>query len=144
MSIKTAKRVAARILKCGESRVKILDQKKAAEALTHDDIVTLIKERAIVKVPAKGVGRGKASFKQERKNAGRRRGRGSQKGTRYALMPRKTRWITKVRSQRIVLRQVKEKLTEGAYSSVYRMIKGNNFRDKKHLKLYLQENKLMK
>ncbi len=140
MSIKTAKRIAARIMKCGQSRVCIIDAKAADEALSHDDVLSLINQGLITERPAKGVGRGKARFKQARKNAGRRRGKGSSKGTKFASVPRKTRWITKVRSQRIVLKKYKSKLQEGTYSGIYRMVKGNNFRDKKHLKEYLEKN----
>ena len=143
MSLQTTKRVAARIMKCGTSRVKIVDQKKAEEALTHDDVVSLISQGFISERPKKGVGRGKAKFKQERKHSGRRRGKGSKKGTPFAAVSRKTRWIKKVRSQRIVLKNMKPKMVEGSYSGVYRMVKGNNFRDKKHLKTYLTENKLI-
>lgn len=144
MSLDTARRVASRLLKCGASRVKILDAKKAEEALTSEDILSLVKQGLIFKVPVKGVGRGKAKFKQARVGAGRRRGRGSQKGSKHSLMPRKERWTAKVRSQRLLLKKARPLLVEGSYARVYRMVKGNNFRNKKHLKSFLEENKMLK
>ena len=42
MSVKTVRRVAGDILKCGISRIKILDAKRAMEALTREDVKQLI------------------------------------------------------------------------------------------------------
>ncbi|MBI5229150.1 50S ribosomal protein L19e [Candidatus Micrarchaeota archaeon] len=144
MSLKTIKRVAADILKCGTTRIRILDAKKASEALTREDVKGLINEGVIKKVPAKGIGRGKAKMKQERKLHGRRSGPGSKKGSRFALLSRKERWTRKSRAQRRLLKSMKNRLAKGAHKKVYLMIKGNAFRDKKHLKDYLVEKGLVK
>lgn len=143
MAIETVKRVTARIFKCGTSRVRILDEKRASEALTSDDVKALVSEGAVVIIQKKGVSRGKARFKQSRVHAGRRRGSGSSKGSKYALHSAKERWTLKARGQRKLLKTVKSKLASGSYRKVYRMIKGNNFRNKKHLQQYLQDNKLI-
>lgn len=139
MSLTTIRRLAADILACGESRIRILDSKKADEALTRDDVRELIKQGIILKLPTQGVGRGKARFKQARKEAGRRRGRGSKHGTPNAALTEKKRWMKQVRSQRELLHKLKPKLAENTYKKVYFMIKGNAFKDKKRLTTYLKE-----
>ncbi|MGB9577465.1 MAG: 50S ribosomal protein L19e [Candidatus Micrarchaeia archaeon] len=144
MSLYTVKRVAASILKCGESRVRIVDAKKAGEALTRDDVRQLIREGAVIELPKKGVGRGKARFKQARREAGRRRGRGSRKGTPNAAKNAKERWMRQVRSQRKLLRKLKNEIEASTYKKVYAMIKGNAFKNKKRLLAYLKENNAIK
>jgi len=133
MSIETTKRVVSRFAKVGESRIVIRDFKAAKDALTADDMRELVKTGAIEIIPAKGIGRAKAKIKQKRKEAGRRRGSGSRKGSQFAKTTRKDRWVTKVRAQRKVLLNLRSRLAEGAYRELYSQIKGNLFRDKKHL-----------
>jgi large subunit ribosomal protein L19e len=142
MTMNSIRRMAAYLLKCGESRVRILDAKESQKALTRDDVRDLINKGFIVKLAPKTNSRENAKFKQERKRAGRRRGKGSKKGSMYAGVTKKDLWMSKVRSQRKVLGTIKPKLAEGAYKKVYRMIKGANFKSKKVLELYLKENNL--
>jgi len=139
MGLVTIKRLAADLMKCGESRVRILDAKKAEEALTREDVRKLIKERVIIKLQAIGVGRGKAQRKHERKSKGRRRGPGSKKGTPFAAKSRKERWIEKTRAQRKLLKYAKQKMDKTAYRKAYRMVKGSAFRTRKQLATYLEE-----
>ena len=144
MSLKTIRRIAASILKAGESRVKFKDTASAKEALTRDDVRGLIQEGVIVLEQKKGIGRSKARFKQKRVHAGRRRGTGSTKGAKYSVVSRKQRWMGKVRSQRRLLQQLKGSLKEGEFRKLYSMIKGNFFRNKKHLLSFARENNLLK
>ncbi|MEW5955700.1 MAG: 50S ribosomal protein L19e [Candidatus Micrarchaeota archaeon] len=139
MGLATIKRLAADLMKCGESRVRILDAKKAEDALTREDVRKLIIERVVVKLPETGVGRGKARWKQSRKQAGRRRSRGSKKGSKYAGQSAKQRWMQKARAQRRLLRGLKQKISGAAYRKAYRMIKGSAFRTKKQLLGQVQE-----
>lgn len=143
MALKTIRRLASSITNAGGTRIKILDQAKAKEALTRDDVRSLIKQGIIVVEQKKGVGRDKARFKQSRKQAGRRRGVGSKMGSKFAGTSRKDLWVVKVRSQRVLLKSLKPKLQKGAYRELYSRIKGNYFRNKKHLISYLNENKLL-
>jgi len=144
MSLKTIRRLAADVLKVGETHVKILDVKRAGDALTRDDVRTLIKESAIVATQKKGVGRAKASWKQGRKKLGRRVGLGSRKGSALAKVSRKKRWMVKVRSLRRVLSVLRNGLKKGAYRKVYLMVKGGQFRSKKQLREFVREQKLLK
>lgn len=143
MSFKTVKRLAARIAGCGENRVKILDAKKAEPALTADDVRSLIKEKGVAIVPGRGVGRGKARARQALRRKGRRRKQGSIKGSHYALLSRKERWLRVVRPQRKLLANMRNSLTEGSYRKLYRMIKGSAFPDKRRLLEYVKNNGLL-
>lgn len=144
MGLTTIRRLAASIANAGESRIKIIDPVKAKEALTRDDVRSLLKQGVIVVEQKKGVGRDKARFKHARLHAGRRRGVGSKKGSPFAGKSRKARWVEKVRSQRKLLKTVKGKLNEGAYRKLYLMVKGNLFKTKKQMLSYARENKLLK
>jgi large subunit ribosomal protein L19e len=144
MSLKTVKRLAADILKAGESRVRIVDAKKAGEAMTREDVKGLLKEGVVVLLQKKGVGRGKAKLRQEKRRKGRRRGRGSRKGAKYATLGRKEQWMKRVRAQRRLLKSLKGRLKEGSYKKLYVMVKGNAFKDKRQLDSFIQQNKLLK
>ncbi len=140
MSMQTVRRLAARILGIGQSRVRILDEEAASRAITADDVRGLMNQGAIGILDEKHSSRGKARRKAVRKTAGRRRGPGSQKGSYYAGLSRKSRWMQQVRAQRAYLAAHKTRLKEGTYADVYKMIKGNAFRSRKNLKTYLDAN----
>ena len=97
MSLQTIKRIAARVLKCGKSRIKIVDEEKAGEALTADDVRDLAKSGAIKVKPETGTGRAKARKKDAKKRKRRRRGVGSVKGSKGDS---KKQWMQRVRAQR--------------------------------------------
>ena len=139
MSVKTVRRLAARILKCGESRIKIADAKRAGEALTSDDVRELIKEKIVYGIPSHGVSRGKARLKQESRRKGRRSGRGSQRGSSFAKVTEKQLWMRKVRAQRKLLKTYRKKLETDAFRTAYKMVKGNAFPDKRRLAEYLKK-----
>ncbi len=142
MAFHTVRRIAARLLGVGRTRIRVLDEEKTSKAITSDDVRGLLSEGALGVLPAKGNSRGKARFKQSRKVAGRRRGPGSRKGAYYAKVPQKTRWIKQVRAQREYLATHKARLKPGAYQKLYRMVKGNAFRSKRILHQHIEENKM--
>jgi len=132
MSLVTVKRLAADILGVGKSRVRILNPKKAADALTRDDVRELIREGFVASVQKTGVGRTKRE-----KSRGRGRRRGS-KANGKAL------WMRKVRAQRKFLVSVKTRMESKDYRKAYVMVKGNAFKDVATLKSFLVENKMFK
>src|SRR3989338_8811900 len=95
--------VAAKVLKCGISRVRILDEKAVGEALTREDIRNLIKKGAIIKVPKVGNSRAHANKIMRQKKKGRRIGRGSRKGTKKTSARKKIVWMRTVRPIRRLL-----------------------------------------
>lgn len=146
--MRSKKRLAAQILKTSPKKIKfkadaLEDIKKA---ITRSDIRGLIATKQIIqsKKPQQSRVRARKTTAQKRK--GRRKGHGSRKGKKHARISKKQKWMLKVRTQRNFLKQLQEKklITPKNYRLVYAKIKGGFFRNKRHLKLYLEENKLIK
>jgi large subunit ribosomal protein L19e len=148
MGMATVRRIAAELLDVGESRVRIdpKNSSKAEEALTRDDIRSLISQHVIYALRKKGVSRAKGREKHRKVKGGRRRGMGSRKGKRYSTIPRKRVWINHVRAQRAMLRDLllEKKLQKDAYRKVYRMVKGGAFKSRASLLTHLKDNQLVK
>jgi len=148
MSVHTARRIAAKILKVGENRVRIKPDEvaRAAQALTADDVRQLIRDKIVWAVPVKGVPRIRAKIKHAKKKAGRRSGSGSKKGAKFSRISAKAQWMARVRSQRALLRELREgkQLKDGVYRDAYLMIKGNAFRSKGAMVAHLKDAKLLK
>lgn len=148
MDLKLQKRLAAEILKCSEKRVW-LDPEMAEdikEAITKADVKGLINDGVIKKKHAKGVSRGRARKRAEQRKKGRQKGFGSRKGRFTARQPRKREWINKIRTQRDLLNELRERkiITRKDYRHVYMMAKGGFFRSRRHIRLYIDEHGLAK
>ena len=130
----TQKKIAAKILKCGVGRVWI-DSKntKVSQAITRSDIRGFIKDGVIKKIPEK---------KRTKNTAKRQQREGSIKGAKGARIGKKEDWFKKVRPQRRLIKELKEKgkLKPGAYRTIYKKVKGGAFRSKAHLQSYLKDN----
>lgn len=136
------KRMAAKILKCGVSRIWI-DPKRVAEvneAITNADIRRLIKNGVIVKKPKIGISSGRKNKIRKQKQKGRRKGHGSRKGALGARSPRKREWIKRIRGIRAFLKQLRDekKIDNLKYRDLYKKAKGGFFRSKAHVKHYLE------
>ena len=148
MNLGGRKRIAAQLLKCGEGRVWF-DKNRLSEikeAITKTDIRALIRDLAIQKRPEQGVSRFRARKLIVQKRKGRKKGAGSRKGKRTARLPAKRAWINRIRPQREILKRLnkEKKITPATYRSLYRKAKGGFFRSRRHIKLYLEEHKLIK
>jgi len=148
MELKVQKRLAARLLKASKKRVKFDPERLSdiKEAITKTDIRALIGEKAIKKKQEKGVSRARARKIGKQKAKGLRRGEGSRKGKYTAINPKKKEWMAKIRAQRTLLAELKEKKLVSAenYKDLYRKAKGGFFRNRRHIKLYIKENKMIK
>ncbi|MBI4175653.1 MAG: 50S ribosomal protein L19e [Candidatus Aenigmarchaeota archaeon] len=140
------KRMAAELLKCGISRVRVMSTKEAEEALTRQDVRDLIKKGVIVKIQKRGTSRGHARIILRQKKRGRRQSRGSRKGTSGARSPAKRRWIVNVRPMRSALKGLRDdgRLATENYRELYTKVKGGFFRNKKHMLAYAKENDMIK
>ncbi|HEU12856.1 MAG TPA: 50S ribosomal protein L19e, partial [Euryarchaeota archaeon] len=100
----------------------------------------LIKKGVIRKLPKKGNSRSRIRKKQEQKKKGLRTGPGSRKGTKYARLGRKERWIKTIRAVRDELRKLKNegKIDRKTYRRYYLYAKGGMFRSRAHLLLHLK------
>lgn len=136
----THKKLAAKVLKVGVSRVWLNPEKMKdiEKALTKWDMRKLVKKGDIKALPAK--------MKIVHAAKKRKRGPGSRKGKKYSIVPRKRRWIYTVRAQREMLKELKDanKLDNANYRNLYKLIKGGMFRSRAHLKLYMEQNKMVK
>lgn len=145
MKLDNQKRLAAQILKCSEKRIRFDPDRLSdiKEAITKVDIRGLIKDKAIRKMPAIGVSRGRARKRLVQRRKGKQRGAGSRKGSRSARLPSKREWINKIRAQRELLNKLKEKkiIDDKLYREFYLKSKGGFFRSRRHIKLYLEERK---
>lgn len=143
MEAKQIKRLAASLMNVGETRIRITDMKRAAQAMTRDDLRLLIKQDVVTKVPETGTSRGRAKVLQEQRKKGLRKGAGKRRGTAKARTPPKKAWMKKIRGLRTRLCIIKPALQPGAYRKLYKMAKGGYFRDKAHLMLYVREKNLL-
>ncbi|MGC8995200.1 MAG: 50S ribosomal protein L19e [Thermoplasmata archaeon] len=143
MDVSFQKRMAADILKCGISRVYI-DPKgleEVSDAITREDIRMLIKKGLIKKLPAKGNSRARWRKKRLQKMKGRMNGPGNRKGTKYARLSRKRRWISTIRAIRKELKRLKVegKIDKKTYRKYYRLAKGGMFKSRAHLLMHMKE-----
>ena len=148
MDLKLQKKLASQITKTSKKRVKISPEGKeqVKQAITKADIISLVKEGIITVLPKKGTSRHRARARAIAKKKGRQRGISTKKGRKTARTPRKATWMNKVRIQRKVLKDLKDKghLEKSTYRNLYLKVKGGFFRSKKHLLLYISQHNLMK
>ena len=145
MKVNKVREIAAEVAGVGKTRIKInaARMEDITKAITRDDIRALLKDGGITVSKENFQSRGRARVAHKRKKMGRGRRAGSKKGTLKAREKPKTRWIQKVRALRKeLLKKRKEKNLESReYRKYYRRVKGNWFRNKKHLNQVLDENK---
>jgi large subunit ribosomal protein L19e len=134
------KRLAAKILKVGESRVW-LDPTKAKDiegAITKIDIRKLIKKGYIKTLPEK--------LHKPRERRKKRQKAGSRKGAKGAIVAGKRRWVSVVRPLREMLKELRDsgQIDRPTYRKLYSLVKGGMFRSRSHLKIYLEQHDLIK
>lgn len=133
------KRLAARVLKVGKSRVWFSPEhrKEIEEAITAEDIRQATKNGHIKKLPETP---NLSINKNKRKEQGRR------KGAKFSRLPSKRRWIIKIRGLRSELKYLLEedKIEKKTYNNLYRKASGGFFRDKSHLNNFIERQELLK
>ena len=148
MNLRSQKKIASKILKVGLSRVYFDPNRleEIKEAITNADMRSLIKDLAIQKKPTNSISGARSKKIRIQKSKGRRKGLGSRKGTKNSRKSSKRSWIINIRNQRSLLKTLKQKgfITRQTFKDTYRKAKGGFFRSKRHVKLYLKENKLIK
>ena len=140
------RRIAAKILHVGLGRVWIDPQAAAdvAAAITRDDIRGLIEDGVIQKIQKLGISRGRTRANLRQKSMGRRKGHGSRKGARGARTKKKARWMTKIRSLRRRLKELRadETIDKTVYRMLYNKAHGGDFRNVAHLNDYIATHEL--
>ena len=145
--MRNKKIIAAKILKTSIKKVKFREDslEEIKKAITRSDLKGLIAVKKITKDKANGHSKSRSREKAAQKRKGRQKGKGSQRGKKNASVSKKDRWMAKIRVQRIFIKELKEKglLSSKNYRHLYVKSKGGYFRNKRHIKLYLTEQKLI-
>lgn len=142
VNLKAKKRLVSRVVGVGVHRIKFdsdhLDD--IADAITRDNIRSLITANTIKIKPIVGTSRGRAQTKRIQK---KKRGttQGSKKGTKGARTKRKENYMIKVRALRYRLKIAKDRkeITNPEFWQLYKMIGGNIIRNSAHLRSLIEE-----
>ena len=142
VNLRAKKRLVSRITGVGIHRVKFdsdhLDD--IADAITRDNIRSLITANTIKIKPIVGTSRGRAQFKKTQK---KKRGikQGSKKGTKGTRVGKKRVHIEKVRALRYRLKVAKDRkeIENKEFWELYKMIGGNTVRNSAHLRSLIEE-----
>ena len=142
VNLHAKKQLASRVVGVGVHRVRFdsehLDD--IADAITRDDIRSLITANTISIKSFKGTSRGRAKTKKIQKS---KRGatQGSKKGRKGARVGKKSVYVNKVRALRYILKIAKDRkeITNDVFKTVYKKIRGNTIRNKAHLRTVIEE-----
>ena len=141
------KRLAASILKTSPKKVVFTQENLGdiSKAITRSDIRGLVAVGKIKINKSNAQSKSRARAIREAKKKGRRRNAGSRKGGKTSIVSRKESWMAKIRTQRKFLAELREKgiLSPKSYRELYLKCKGGFFRNKRHIKLYMNEYKLV-
>ena len=142
-TLETQKRLAARILKCGTSRIWIDPDavNEVATAMTAGDIRKYIGLGFIREIPVVGISSGRQRHRVAQRKNGRRRGYVSRNGTSGARLHKKENWMKQIRAQRRLLQELRSEniIAPGKFRKFYSKLKPGNFKSKAYLLLYLKE-----
>ena len=142
VNLRAKKRLASRVTGVGVHRIKFdsdhLDD--VADAITRENIRSLITANTIQIRPFTGTSRGRAQDKKDQKN---KRGtkQGSKQGRKGARVGKKEVYVAKVRSLRRLLKIAKDRkdITNPEFWTLYKKVGGNTVRNKAHLRQLMEE-----
>lgn len=142
VNLKAKKRLAARVTGVGVHRIKFdtdhLDD--IADAITRENIRSLITANTIRIKSFTGTSRGRAQEKKDQRN---KRGttQGSKQGRKGARVGKKEVYVAKVRALRRLLKIAKDRkdLTNPEFWALYKKVGGNTVRNKAHLRVLMEE-----
>lgn len=142
VNLRAKKRLAARVTGVGVHRIRFdtdhLDD--IADAITRENIRSLITANTIRIKSFTGTSKGRAHDKKAQKN---KRGttQGSKQGRKGARVGKKEVYVAKVRALRRLLKIAKDRkdLTNPEFWALYKKVGGNTVRNKAHLRLLMEE-----
>lgn len=142
VNLRTKRQLVSRILGVGVDRVKFdptyLDD--VADAITRDNIRSLITANVIEIRPIKGTSKGRAHFKKaQRKKRGTKHG--SRKGSRGARVGKKEVYVKRIRAMRHQLKvsKARKEIANESYWKLYKQVNGNQVRNLAHLRSLIEE-----
>ncbi len=142
VNLRAKKRLVSRIVGVGVHRVRFdndhLDD--IADAITRDNIRSLITANTITFTRIVGTSRGRAKVRKKQRQK-RGRGQGSKKGRKGAREGKKELHIRKVRALRYRLKVYKDRkeITNKQFWELYKMVGGNTIRNVAHLRSLIDE-----
>jgi len=142
VNLKAKKRLASRVTGVGIHRIKFDSDhlEDVADAITRENIRSLITANTIRIKSFTGTSRGRAQTKKSQKN---KRGttQGSKHGRKGARVGKKEVYVAKVRSLRRLLKIAKDRkdLTNPEFWILYKKVGGNVVRNKAHLRTLMEE-----
>ena len=142
VNLKTKRRLVARILGVGANRIKFdseyLDD--VADAITRDNIRSLLTANIIEVRPIKGTSKGIAHHKKSQR---RKRGtkQGSKKGAKGTRIGKKQVYVRKIKAlrHRLKVSKGRKEITNQDYWKLYRQVGGNQVRNVAHLRTLIEE-----
>jgi len=136
------RRLAAEVLKCGLNRVWFNPERIAdvQQAISREDIRNLILDGVIASHQKVGNSRGRAREMMAKRSYGHRKGPGRRKGAVGSRTVSKERWVSRIRAQRRVLRDLREtgEIERSVYRRFYRRAAGGQFRTVAHLRAQVE------
>jgi large subunit ribosomal protein L19e len=145
--MKNKKQLAGKILKISPKKIKFKSEalEDIKKAITRSDFRGLIAIGSVFKKDTNHQSKAGARKIKEQKKKGRRKGVGTRKGSKNSVVGKKEKWMAKVRVQRQFIKELKEKelLTPTNYRNLYRKVSGGYFRNRRHIKLYVNEYNLI-
>jgi len=142
VNLKAKKRLVARVTGVGIHRIRFDTDHLTdiADAITRENIRSLITANTIRIKSFTGTSKGRAHTKKAQKN---KRGttQGSKKGSKGARVGKKTVYVAKVRALRRLLKIAKDRkdLTNPEFWALYKRVGGNTVRNKAHLRTLMDE-----
>ena len=142
VNLKAKKRLVSRVTGVGIHRIKFDSDhlEDIADAITRDNIRSLITANTIKFKPIVGTSKGRAHTKKAQRS---KRGtkQGSKQGRKGARIGKKEIYVAKVRSLRRLLKIAKDRkdLTNPEFWALYKKVGGNTVRNKAHLRQLMEE-----
>ncbi len=142
VNLKTKRHLVSRILGVGLDRIKFdptnLDD--VADAITRQNIRSLMTANVIEVKPIKGTSKGRAHFKKAQRKK-RSKKQGSKKGSKGARIGKKQVYVRKIRAMRHQLKvsKARKEITNESYWKLYKQVNGNQVRNLAHLRSLIEE-----
>ncbi len=142
VNLKAKKRLASRVIGVGVHRIRFSEDhlEDIANAITRDEIRSLITANTITVKHFTGTSKGRAHTKKSQRN---KRGttQGSKQGRKGARVGKKEVYVAKVRALRKLLKiaKAREDITNKEFWMLYKKVGGNTVRNKAHLRSLIEE-----